>query len=368
MPRYRSIDFLRGAAILLMVQVHFVENLAPREGDFVWLYDVSALLGSFPAPLFTFVSGLSYALWARKQQAQRRRDSETTAVTLRRGLFLFGVGIVFNFAVWLPEDTFNWDVLTLIGTALLLLAFARKLPLPILGLIGVMVFLASPLLRVVGEYDSYWVDGAYTYDFTIRDITFGYFANGYFPVLPWIVFPLAGFVCGDLLFQRRRPAHFGLCAAGAGMLALACLGAAAESRLPAALARHYAGALTEFPASATYVLAMLGVCVLAMTLLHRMFDREPGTADGWLARSLVRFSTFSLTVYVLHHLVILWPLWIYGAWTGLDDVTHYWRRAMGAPLAFSLAAAFVVACHFLLRFLEKHKAWSLEALMRRVCD
>ena len=69
MRRYLSIDVLRGVAIILMTQVHFVENLSPREPRSAWLYDVATFLGGLPAPLFTFVSGLSYALWLRKQEA-----------------------------------------------------------------------------------------------------------------------------------------------------------------------------------------------------------------------------------------------------------------------------------------------------------
>jgi hypothetical protein len=76
---------------------------------------------------------------------------------------------------------------------------------------------------------------------------------------------------------------------------------------------------------------------------------------------------FSLTVYVLHHMV-LWPLWIYGAWTGHEDVTIFWRRAMSPPLAFALSLVFIVAFHFLLRGLEKVNSYSLESLRRRVCD
>src|SRR6476619_3858741 len=112
MQRYRSIDILRGLAIILMIQVHFVENLSSGEGSSAWLYNASTYLGAIPAPFFAFVSGLSYALWLRKQESLRRRDEEITKITLRRGLFLFGIGIAFNFFVWLPEETFNWDILT----------------------------------------------------------------------------------------------------------------------------------------------------------------------------------------------------------------------------------------------------------------
>jgi uncharacterized membrane protein len=372
MQRYRSIDILRGLAIILMIQVHFVDNLSRGEGSFAWLYHASTCLGAVPAPFFAFVSGLSYALWLRKQEWLRRRDEEITRITLRRGLFLFGIGIAFNFFVWLPEETFNWDILTLLGTSLLFLAFARKLPPPVLALICLLVVLFSPLLRVVGEYGAYWNDEIYSYDFTFRDILFGFITNGYFPVFPWIIFPIIGFLCGDLVFGRREPADsipWRLCGFGLGLLALSLIGVVLGAKIPSVIARHYADGLSEFPASTDFVLGMIGFILISSVLLHRWVDRKADlTVDGRLMTVIRRFSVFSLTVYILHHMVILWPLWVYGALKGHDDPTFYFRRAMSTPTALVLTAVFLVACYFLLVFLERNKKYALESLMRWLCE
>ena len=88
--RYSSIDILRTFAIFSMVIVHFVENLSGS--DFV--------PSGFGAPLFTFLSGVSYRLWLNSQEARGRSDADISKVTIRRGLFLFGVGFVFN-VLWL---------------------------------------------------------------------------------------------------------------------------------------------------------------------------------------------------------------------------------------------------------------------------
>lgn len=372
MPRYFSIDLLRALAIVLMIQVHFVEYLSTRADGSGRLYDASMYLGSLSAPFFTFLSGVSYALWVRKQEEKGRRGRDVTRRTLRRGAFLFVLGLAFNCAIWLPEETFNWDVLTLLGTAYLFLAVARKLPGPVLALGCVVVLLAAPPLRAVGDYASYWQDYEYVYDVTARDVLFGFVANGYFPVFPWVVFPVAGFVSGDAIFRRRRRAarahrRAGLC--GAGLLALAALGAAFASHLPAVPARFYADGVTEFPASTWHVLGMLGLCLLALLALHRRIDRpDAPPRTGRFAAAVVRWSAFSLTVYVLHHMVLLWPLWVVGAATGHDDSTVFWRNATSAPVALALAAGCLVACHFALLAVERRPRFALESLMRRVCD
>jgi uncharacterized membrane protein len=387
MRRYHSIDILRGLAIVLMIQVHFVENLSPRDGSATWLYDISGILGSFPAPLFTFVSGLSYGLWLRKQESLGRSDEEITKITLRRGLFLFGTGIAFNFFIWLPEDTFNWDILTLIGTSLLFLAFARKLPPPILALACAMVLLASPVWRVVGDYSTYWVGKAYAYDFTLRDILFGFVANGYFPVFPWIIFPLMGFIAEGLIFQRQQPrdaAPGWLSVAGIGLVALSGISVAVGAYFHSLIAEHYPDGLTgllsliakyyadgfsEFPASTAYVLGMSGFCLLGLMLLNRWLDqRDEIAATGPIITIFKRYSVFSLTVYVVHHMVILWPLWIAAAWDGQEDLTGYWRQAMTTPQAFGLAMVFLIVCYFLLVLLERHPKFALESVMRWLCD
>ena len=68
MKRLASIDFLRAIAILLMIQVHFVENLSKREASSAALYDLSEVLGMLPAPVLTFMVGLSLWLWLRRDR------------------------------------------------------------------------------------------------------------------------------------------------------------------------------------------------------------------------------------------------------------------------------------------------------------
>ena len=368
--RYSSIDVLRGLAILLMIQTHFVENLSSRTDVHAWLYDLSTRLGMIPAPLFTLVSGASYSLWLRKQEAVRRRDADITWITLRRGAFLFALGMVFNVAVWLPEGTFNWDILTLIGTSLLLLAFARHLPPGVLVLICVMVLLLSPILRVASDYDSVWNLGDYDYDFTFEDVVSGFFVNGYFPLFPWIVFPFMGFLVSDALFPRpgrTAPFPWWVASTGVALIALASAGLLCQG-MPGPLGKHYLTGLTMYPASTCYVIGMLGLGMLGLLLLRRWVDQSTRiTGTGRLLEFFRLFSAFSLTVYVLHHLVHVWPLWLYGAWMQ-NDPTHYWRTAVDTPTALLLALACIVVFYFGLRFLDRHPRYGLESLMRRVCD
>jgi hypothetical protein len=53
---------------------------------------------------------------------------------------------------------------------------------------------------------------------------------------------------------------------------------------------------------------------------------------------------------------------------GHNDPYFFWRKAMSAPLALTLAVLFLVLCYPLLMLLEKFRKFSLEALIRWLCD
>jgi uncharacterized membrane protein len=372
MKRYPSIDILRAIAILLMVQIHFVDNLSSKSASPTWLYDISCALGVWPAPLFALLSGLSFSLWTRKEESLGRSDTEITKIAIRRGVFLFVLGIAFNFIVWLPEDTFNWDILTLLGVSMAVLALVRKLPPSVLIFICLMVLLISPPLRTVGDYSAYWEEGFYHYDFTVRDVVGGFLVNGYFPLLPWIIFPLAGHTVGEAAFGHRagsaRPVP-GLAAAGISLLLLSAIGVAVGAKAPYLIAKYYTTGFTMYPATTNYILGMLGLTLLCLAVLHRWIDRdERVTGDGAVLAFFRRYGYFALTVYILHHMVHLWPLWLYAVFTGKEDPTAYWRNATSTPVALALTAAFIVLCYFGLILLERHKKLSVEWWMRWLCE
>lgn len=362
--RHASIDLLRTVAIALMVIVHFLENLSGAHWS----------PGDFGAPLFTFLVGVNYRLWARSQEAKGVAESVVRRVAVRRGLFLFALGMAFNFFVWLPEDTFNWDVLTLIGTALVVLAFARGWPGWFVAFGCAVAFTLAPFLRLQADYTSHWPDGSFECDLTLPDILVGYLATGYFPLFPWLVFPLAGYVAGTVVFpdpaddDPSPPSVRPAATAGVGLILLALGLGLVRADLPTPVSAGLLTGWTMFPASVEYVTGTLGLALLAFAVLHvlvdrrRLLDRFPGVLS--VAGTMSRYS---LTVYLLHHVLHLWPLWVYGAVAG-DEPTHFWRGAMPAAVSVPLAAVCLVACYWLFREMARREWPGVESVMRWVCD
>jgi uncharacterized membrane protein len=350
--RYRSIDLLRTVAIVLMVLVHFVENLSGIT-SYRWAP------GNFAAPFFTFLVGVSYYLWLTAQESRGRADSEISKQTVRRGLFLFGLGIAFNIVVWLPEGTFNWDVLTAIGASLIALNIARKVPTAVLIVACVVGFVISPPLRAIAHYEEYWLNGYFESDLSMTEVSTGFLLTGYFPMLPWIFFPLVGYASATYVFadpsETSRPAKrlavFGAVLTAAGSVMITVNGYA-----PAAQEQFFQG-WTMFPATTPFVLTALGATFIAFSLLHLWLDtRAAATPESAFGRSIGAFSgTFSrhsLSIYVLHHVVHLWPLWIYGAMKTTDP-TYFWRNAMPEGQSLLLALVFLVLSYLLFRGIDR---------------
>lgn len=361
--RHLSIDILRTIAVVVMVQVHFVGNLSgfhhpTPEG--------------FGAPLFAFLLGVSYFLWLNGPRVRNSSDTEQSKVSIRRGLFLFGIGILFNVFVWLPGDTFIWDILTFLGAGLIILNGARKLPNSILSLICGVIFVLSPLLRTLTEYPSYWINKTYEFDLTLSDVVLGFLVNGYFPIFPWIVYPLVGFMvtsvmmppestCSPRTLNRLTCFGFGL------------FGAWITARLlrphsPSIVQNTWLEGWRMFPASVEYMLGTLGIAITGFSLLHRWVDGLGVISkDGKLARVFLTFGPRALSIYVLHHVVHIWPLWIYGMVTGPEPTVH-WQKALPTSVSWPLAFVFLALCYFLLRWMDRTGKPGMETMMRWLCD
>jgi uncharacterized membrane protein len=327
--------------------------------------------GGWAAPLFSFLSGLSLSLAIARQEGEGRSREEITKSGVRRGLFLFGVGIAFACLIWLPRDIFDWDILTLLGTSTMIIIALRKRRPALLLAICVLVLVASPPLRLLSDYAIHWVKNDYRYDLSLDQVVLGFMLNGYFPLLPWITFPVMGFLVGEMVVRKGRPGEpwpVSLPLGGVALMVVAGLGMVFEPYAPAWLAQSYLKRYSFYPASTVYLLWMMGQSAVALWLLHRWIDGDGvARSEGAVIRFCRRYSYFALTVYIVHHAVHLWPLWILAAWTGTKDPTYFQGRVVTAPIALALAMVFVLAFNALAPALDRRSKYSLEGFMRWIC-
>jgi len=122
------IDWMRGLACVLMFQTHCYDSWlggAARQSRF-FMY--SQLAGTFPAPLFLFLAGISFALVTEKLRRKNLSTGQIAASTIRRGAEIFGFGLLFRLQEyviswgWAPaSDLFRVDILNTIGLSMMMM-------------------------------------------------------------------------------------------------------------------------------------------------------------------------------------------------------------------------------------------------------
>jgi uncharacterized membrane protein len=212
--RIRALDLARGIAVVAMVITH---SLSFTGSDNVTTSAPFKLVNLFvsilAAPVFMFIMGV----------LQGFSSGSRTGKNIVRGLMIIGLGYVLNFfrgtlpviiGLWIGSisvsdlDHGPWyfmldvDILQFAGLALIVLAILRKLfPWPAAWCgFGLITLAGSPVI----------------WNIEISNPVFGYvislFAGGrenaFFPVFPWITFPLFGMAYGAFLRRTGNRQRF----------------------------------------------------------------------------------------------------------------------------------------------------------------
>jgi uncharacterized membrane protein len=126
--RLAYIDWMRGLACLLMFQTHCYDAWlgGPARQSRFFMY--SQLGGTFPAPLFLFLAGISFALVTDKLLQKNLRPSQIARSTIRRGAEIFAFGLLLRVQEyliswgWAPKsDLLRVDILNTIGLSMMLM-------------------------------------------------------------------------------------------------------------------------------------------------------------------------------------------------------------------------------------------------------
>jgi len=371
--RFVSIDILRTAAIIGMIQVHFTTILSTYyDSSSSLLFIISGLVGAFPAPLFTFLVGMSLFISVIRQENSGLQPGVIADRNLRRGMALFFLGLLFATLIWTPAEVFGWDILTLIGASLLIIFPLRKLNNGILTAVILIIVAVSPFLRIWSDYPSYWNHwGDYVTSSDLKGVLLGFVANGYFPLLPWLIFPLCGYLVGRACFRGELP-HLpkSLMPLGAGLVLLSAGLLLVESAIvsKASLVGVYIAPFTFYPASTTFLAMALGIILILFVLTFRFFDLQAERPlNNWFLTFSRRFSRYALTAYVMHHAVMVWPILLAANYSGRPDHWFYYGNVVSAAYALALSLLFIVLFYGLIVLWDKHEGrYSFEWLLRRL--
>jgi peptidoglycan/LPS O-acetylase OafA/YrhL len=303
------IDALRGLAILLMVQDHAFDWWLRAEFHPTPWGRVTEFFGTFAAPLFLFLMGVSLALSAEKRLQRGVPVHQLAIAQLRRGLFLVLTGYALTWLTFYNghnlAEMSAVDVLHCLGLSMMILT-----PLTLLR--------ASPVTLSVTLVVAVVSPWAGSWDLSPR---LGAWLNGiggvsYFPLFPFMTYALAGLTTGQLLARTLDRPYV----SRRLMLALVPTGLSLFLLVP--LVPPDLG--TRFPGP-VFMLFSLTVILWVLALTYAL-ARWPA-----VLRPLAKLGRAAMMVYVVHHLLGFRLFYLFGWVTG-----HSWQGQYGV---FSPSAA-----------------------------
>lgn len=312
--RYTSIDVIRGAVMILMAVDHVrVFSGLPAGGPTAGIF-FTRWVTHFCAPAFIFLAGTSAYLYGR-------RNDDLWRFLLTRGLWLVFLELTYFRIAW----TFNFGlteyqmagVIWVIGWSMIFLAALAKLPVRVVGAMGVgMIALHNlmdsrwpALVESLGDdlRSALWKIGYV--GFWAGPIHFG--ENGLvlmvlYSLVPWVGVMAAGYAFGRVL-TRSAPQRDRVCLAiGLGATALFLLlrgfnlygdphpwsAPRPGGEGPAMPALFSFLNTSKYPASLLFLLMTLGPTIALMPWLER--------ARGAVARWISVFGRVPFFYYALH--------------------------------------------------------------------
>jgi len=317
MKRYSLPDLLKGFAVFLIVPVHILELFIDYPGRESLFSKIMLFLGGPVAvPIFMMVMGYFVA-----------KSKKSPVTIILRGIKIFAVGLLLNiglnfnlllkikYAGWQfnpLEYIFGVDIFYLAGLSVIFIAFLKTIKKGQAWIALVLVFLITGLTGYMNEilmiternYILPFIAGTYSW--------------AYFPLFPWLAYPLYGLVFYHweekiMLFFTKQKIASGIILAGIVVLVISFYkwGINTTINLPAYYHHTF-----------WFSLWAIGIVILWVVLLRFLLNKFPNTFIGnflkWLGKNITLF-------YVIQWLIIgniatsiyqIQSLGTYGYWFG----------------------------------------------------
>jgi uncharacterized membrane protein len=291
-----SIDVIRGIAIFIMLGANVLGYVTSCAYHPLW-FDV---LSSFAAPLFILVSGYMIALNSVK------KHTSLSYFLLRGGMLILTAALV-DGLLWHYVPFAAFDILYMMGFSVPVVFLLSKKSIRLrIGFVAA-VLLITVILQNVLEYRPFPLEivysspGADYSDHTLFNVIKAFFYDGWFPLFPWIAFPVLGSIFAH--FRQKAANNFAsikILLTG-GFLALAgfvWLYLAYSSALPFdRLFKRVPYGEVFYPATLPFLIGVSGICLLVFALADKT-----RSLIKW--NPLVVFGQTSLFTYIMHTALI----------------------------------------------------------------
>ncbi|HPS58716.1 MAG TPA: heparan-alpha-glucosaminide N-acetyltransferase domain-containing protein [Spirochaetota bacterium] len=199
--RISSLDFLRGIAVLLMVQQHtgyWFWQSGGSIGALITKYPAMVTmngLGGLAAPLFIALAGAGTTL----SFASGKTDREI----ILRGILLIVFGYLLNIMTPAWFAPWSWYVLHLIGSGMCLSPLMRRVNSYLLFILALVIAASSVALLDYYGMPRYFSNSFMRGTFSAAGILKLAAFSGNFPVFPWMALFIAGMAAGRWICSDR---------------------------------------------------------------------------------------------------------------------------------------------------------------------
>jgi uncharacterized membrane protein len=298
-PRLDAVDWLRGLAVLLMIQTHLYDAWCNKAAKATVAYGWTRFIGGIPSRLFLLLVGVSMAIRFERQLAARVDRATMVRTAAKRGLEVIALGYLFRFqeyvlgGFWDWHDLYRVDILNCIGASMVVGAFITA---PWRGRPAVL-FTALAAAAVIGlgpivgpmHFPSYLPRPLTSYLGGERPMA-------WFPLFPSLAWPLVGVLIGHCWVRasgdaRKQALTFVI----TGLVGILLMRAVVLVRAYNPYIIRYPSELVQQmgPGTFFYRLGQIGPLALLAYVVTRIFPRH------WF--SLMRlFGQTSLLVYWVH--------------------------------------------------------------------
>lgn len=303
--RYSNIDFARGLVMILMALDHTRDFLGksgmnPRDPADPALF-LTRWITHFCAPTFIFLAGASAWLYLQRHGSIER----TSKYLLLRGFWLIFLELTLVRFGWTFDLQFHLVILQVIwvlGVGMIFLSQLIKLPLGVVGGIGVTMIISHNLLDPIQA--SWFADWAWLWNILHAPATFSSFFGisvlALYSLIPWVGVMAFGFAFGrNLQKNSRRPRFFMIWGAAciALFLILRLSGIYGDPQVWHAQAGFLPSLLSfvnceKYPPSLQFLLMTLGPLIGCLPLFSKL--------SGPLSATLITFGRVPLFFYILH--------------------------------------------------------------------
>lgn len=298
--RLAFLDWMRGFAVLIMLQGHVFHSFSRDELRGGGPYIFSQLMGGIGPAVFLFLTGITLAFLIDRRERQGWTPAERMKAGLRRACYLLVLAFLFRAQMWLfgyPfsgwEDLLKVDVLNCMGLTIGLLSLtalvSTRQRVRIAAIIGAAVAAGSPLVSLA---DWSWLPAPVSAYFVPNFNFFAFF--------PWAAFIAFGLSAGSIL-RLTRGEDVGRLMQWAMLLGIVLL-----------MAGEYAGnagwsvyTRTDYWLnSPAMVVTKLGVLMIMLAVAFLWCEHGVGEKWSWVRQ----LGTTSLIVYWTHIELV------YGRW------------------------------------------------------